>query len=124
VAPKFRSGKICYIEIPATDIDRSAEFYRLAFGWEIRKRGDGSTAFDDGVNEVSGSWVLDRRPAADPGLLVHIMVGDAAATCELVKTVGGEIVRPIDPESKEVFAHFRDPAGNILGIYEQRGIDA
>ena len=26
--PTFDNGKICYIEIPATDIARSAEFYR------------------------------------------------------------------------------------------------
>ncbi len=36
--PTFANGKICYLEIPATDIARSAEFYRSAFGWNIRKR--------------------------------------------------------------------------------------
>jgi predicted enzyme related to lactoylglutathione lyase len=122
MSPTFRSGKICYIEIPAIDIARSAEFYRRVFGWNVRTRDDGTSGFDDGVNEVSGSWVLGRPPATDPGLMVHIMVGDAAAACELVKSLGGEIVQPIDPDSKEVFAHFRDPAGNILGIYEHRGI--
>ena len=54
MAPTFRSGKICYIEMPASDIAWSAEFYKGVFGWEVRARGDGSTAFDDGVNEVSG----------------------------------------------------------------------
>jgi predicted enzyme related to lactoylglutathione lyase len=45
--PTRANGKICYIEIPASDIARSADFYRRVFGWNIRKRGDGSTAFDD-----------------------------------------------------------------------------
>ena len=45
-------GKVCYIELPAADSPRSAEFYRAVFGWTIRKRGDGATAFDDGI-EVS-----------------------------------------------------------------------
>jgi uncharacterized protein len=54
--PKIVNGKICYIEMPATDIARSAEFYRAVFGWNIRKRGDGSTAFDDTTGEVSGAW--------------------------------------------------------------------
>ena len=48
-----RNGKICYIEIPAVDIDASAAFYTEVFGWAIRTRGDGRKAFDDGV-EVSG----------------------------------------------------------------------
>ncbi|MGZ4821106.1 MAG: VOC family protein, partial [Terriglobales bacterium] len=29
----YANGKICYIEIPAADIARSAEFYKKAFGW-------------------------------------------------------------------------------------------
>lgn len=54
--PTFANGKICYVEIPALDVARSAEFYERVFGWGIRRRGDGSVAFDDGVGEVaSGS---------------------------------------------------------------------
>ena len=45
--PTHANGKICYIEIPATDIARSAGFYGQVFGWHIRQRGDGHTAFDD-----------------------------------------------------------------------------
>lgn len=76
--PTLGNGKVCYIELPATDIARSADFYARVFGWEIRRRGDGSTAFDDGVGEVSGTWVTGRAPQAEPGLLVYIMVASAA----------------------------------------------
>ncbi len=55
-------GKICYIEMPATDITRSAEFYQKVFGWKIRQRGDGASAFDDATGQVSGTWVLGRPP--------------------------------------------------------------
>jgi hypothetical protein len=40
--PTSTKGKICYIEIPTTDIPRSAEFYKRVFGWNIRTRGNGS----------------------------------------------------------------------------------
>jgi predicted enzyme related to lactoylglutathione lyase len=117
--PTYRTGKICYIEIPATDVEQSAQFYRRAFGWQIRKRGDGSTAFDDTVNEVSGTWVLGRPIATMPGLMVYIMVGSATAAVDAVVSAGGEIVKPVDPTAREVVATFRDPAGNLLGIYQQ-----
>ena len=65
--PTIGNGKICYIEFPATDIERSADFYKKVFGWNIRKRGDGSTSFDDGVGEVSGVWVLGLPPLAGAG---------------------------------------------------------
>jgi hypothetical protein len=115
--PTYGDGKICYIELPATDIPRSAGFYQKVFGWNIRTRGDGATSFDDGVGEVSGSWVQGRTPAA-PGLLVYIMVDNAAATVEVIVANGGEIVQPIGVDAPEITARFRDPAGNILGIYQ------
>ena len=56
--PTLGNGKICYVEIPALDVRRSAEFYSKVFGWQIRQRGDGATAFDDGVGQVSGGRSL------------------------------------------------------------------
>jgi uncharacterized protein len=120
--PTCRTGKICYIEIPATDVKVSAEFYRRAFGWQTRQRGDGSTAFDDSVNEVSGTWVLGRPIATEPGLMVYIMVASAASAIEAVRSAGGEIVHQVDPHAREVIATFRDPAGNLIGIYQQPGL--
>jgi uncharacterized protein len=120
--PTYRTGKICYVEIPATDIRRSAEFYHRAFGWQIRQRGDGSTAFDDTVSEVSGAWVLGRPAASQPGLMVYIMVGSAAAAMQAIVSAGGEIVHQSDTNAREVVATFRDPAGNLIGIYQQPGL--
>src|SRR4030081_1025199 len=91
----YRTGKICYIEIPATDVQESANFYERAFGWQTRQRGDGSTAFDDTVNQVSGTWVLGRPPSAEPGLMVYVMVASAAAAMDAVVSAGGEIVQPV-----------------------------
>jgi uncharacterized protein len=117
--PKFGNGKVCYIQIPATDITRSADFYKSVFGWNIRERGDGHIAFDDGVGEVSGEWVVGRLPAADPGLLVYIMVDSVAATVELILANGGEITQPIGADAPEMTARFRDPGGNVLGLYQE-----
>ena len=119
MAPTYGNGKICYIEMPAIDIGRSSEFYQKVFGWNVRKRGDGRTAFDDGVGEVSGSWVTGRAPAGAPGLLVYIMVDDAAATVEAIVAAGGKIVQPIGMDAPEITARFSDPAGNIIGLYQE-----
>ena len=116
--PTLGNGKICYIEIPATDISRSAEFYQRVFGWTIRKRGNGSTAFDDAVGEVSGTWVTGRPPATTPGLMIYIMVDNAAATLEAIVANGGEIVQPIGADAPEITARFRDPGGNVIGVYQ------
>ena len=121
-SPNYRTGKICYIEIPAIDIAESAQFYQQVFGWNTRQRSDGSTAFDDTVGEVSGTWVPGRPPATDPGLIVSIMVANAATTIEAIIAAGGKIVQPVNPDEQEVYALFSDPAGNVLGIYQQPGL--
>jgi uncharacterized protein len=117
--PTLGNGKICYIELPAIDVARSADFYSRVFGWKIRKRGDGATAFDDAVGEVSGAWVLGRPPASQPGLMVYVMVDSVVATVDAVVANGGEIVQPIGADAPEITARFRDPAGNVIGLYQE-----
>ena len=119
--PTFGHGKICYIEIPAVNIDESATFYRTVFDWHVRKRGDGSVSFDDGVGQVSGAWILGLPPATNIGMLIHIMVDDAAATLEAIIANGGKMVQPIGMHAPEITARFSDTVGNIWGLYQHRG---
>jgi predicted enzyme related to lactoylglutathione lyase len=117
--PTFGNGKICYIEIPAVDVEKSVRFYKSVFGWNIRTRGDGSIAFDDGAGEVSGTWVTGRPPSDKIGMLVYIMVDSVAATLDAIVAQGCEIVQPIGADAPEITARFKDPAGNIFGLYQQ-----
>lgn len=117
--PTLGNGKICYVEMPALDVNISSSFYKEAFGWNIRTRGDGNIAFDDGVGQVSGTWVLGRGPSINPGLLIYIMVDDINAAVETVVAKGGTIVQPVGMDAPELTARFSDPAGNILGLYQE-----
>jgi predicted enzyme related to lactoylglutathione lyase len=117
--PTPGNGKICYLEIPTTDIPRSVRFYESVFGWKTRKRGDGATAFDDAVGEVSGSWVTGRKPSPDPGLLLYVMVDSVSATIDVITRTGGRIVQPVGGDAPEITARFADPDGNVLGLYQE-----
>jgi uncharacterized protein len=119
MATEYGNGKICYIDIPATDVARSSDFYAKVFGWEVRQRGDGSTAFSDTVGQVSGTWSVGRAPASQPGLLIYVMVNDAEATVKAIVANGCEIVQPIGGDAPEITARFRDPGGNVMGIYQE-----
>jgi uncharacterized protein len=117
--PSFTNGKICYIELPSRDIEESRNFYENVFGWKTRKRGDGSVAFDDSVGQVSGTWRKDRKSSSETGMIVHIMIDDIEATMQKVKDLGGTIVQPVGMDAPEITAHFRDPSGNIFGLYQE-----
>src|SRR4051812_3018754 len=121
MTPTLGHGKICYVEIPAKDVARSIAFYENVFGWKTRQRGDGSIAFDDSVGEVSGTWVTGRAPSAQAGILIYIMVDSVAATVDAIVEKGCEIVQPIGADAPEITARFRDPGGNIIGLYQQPG---
>ena len=36
--PTLGNGKICYLEIPASDVRRSSDFYHAVFGWHLPSR--------------------------------------------------------------------------------------
>lgn len=119
--PTQGNGKICYLEIPASDIHVSSSFYENVFGWRLRKRGDGSISFDDGVGQVSGVWITGRPPATEIGILIYIMVDSVAATLDSVVANGGRMVQPVGMDAPEITARFSDPAGNVLGLYQEPG---
>jgi predicted enzyme related to lactoylglutathione lyase len=47
------------------------------------------------------------------------MVDSVAATVDAVQAHGGEIVQPIGADAPEITARFRDPAGNVIGLYQE-----
>ena len=117
--PKIPNGKICYLEIPTNNVAESASFYNKVFGWNIRTRKDGTTAFDDTPNGVSGTWILNRKPHVESGLKIYIMVDDVAATLKTIVSNGGKVVEPIRGTSPEFIATFSDLSGNIFGIGQE-----
>ena len=49
-----------------------------------------------------------------------MLVESVDRTLDMIRDAGGELVTPLTPQGEgEAFATFRDPAGNILGIFQQ-----
>ncbi len=113
---------VCYIQIPAADAHLSAGFYEKVFGWNIRHRDSHHPSFDDAAGQVSGGFFTDLQPMREAGLIVSIWVDNIDATLERVTASGGEIAMPRrhdQPDSTSWIAHFRDPAGNLMGLYQE-----
>ncbi len=45
----------------------------------------------------------------------------AAATIDAIIAHGGQLVQPIGADAPEVTRRYRDPAGNVIGIYQEPG---
>jgi predicted enzyme related to lactoylglutathione lyase len=113
-------GKICYLEIPASTAEASAEFYSSIFGWKVRRRGDGALAFDD-PGGVSGTWVKESDRTPDERTRTYIMVDGIADTLERIQAAGGQVLKPRTAigGGMGAFAIFADPVGNEFGLYEE-----
>ena len=114
--------RFCYMEIPAADPPASARFYESVFDWKIRDRDSARPRFDDAAGNISGAWVTGREAASEAGLLPYIWVDSIRDTVALVTAHGGEIIKsphPDTPGGNCWIATFRDPAGNVLGLYQE-----
>ena len=113
-----RIAGLSYLHIPARDIAVSAAFYRDVFGWKLHGQAD-KPSFSDGTGHVIGRWVTDQAITGTDGLRAYVYVADVDDTLAAVTTRGGQIVTPPYPEGTLRVALFADPAGNVLGVWQE-----
>jgi predicted enzyme related to lactoylglutathione lyase len=114
----FRRGGISYLRIPATDPRRSAAFYEGVFDWSVDADRD-DPSFEDGTGHVIGHLIDDLPVVGEAGVLPYVFVERVDEALERVVTRGGEVVTPPYPEGDLWVATFRDPAGNVIGVWQQ-----
>jgi predicted enzyme related to lactoylglutathione lyase len=112
-----RPGGVSYLRIPARDLAQSAEFYRAVFGWRLRGSAD-APSFSDGTGHVIGHWRTDLPAAGEAGVVPYIYVTSLDDTLRTAAEHGAELVAGPYPEGNLWIATIRDPAGNIIGIWQ------
>jgi predicted enzyme related to lactoylglutathione lyase len=112
-----RPGGVSYLRIPAQDIAQSAEFYRAVFGWRLRGTPE-EPSFSDGTGHVIGHWRTDLPAAGEAGVLPYIYVTDLEGTLRAATEGGAELATPPYPEGNLRVATIRDPAGNVIGVWQ------
>jgi predicted enzyme related to lactoylglutathione lyase len=114
----FRAGGVSYLRIPAADPRASAAFYAAVFGWTVEAE-RAEPSFEDGSGHVIGHFIADLPVAGEAGVLPYVYVDDVEATLERATTEGGEIATAPYPEGDLRVATFRDPAGNVIGVWQR-----
>ncbi len=116
----FRLGGVSYLRIPAEDPRRAAAFYAGVFGWTVDTDRD-EPSFVDGTGHVIGHFMAELPVAGEAGVQPYVFVERVDQTLEKVVSNGGEVVTPPYPEGDLSVATFRDPAGNVIGVWQQGG---
>ena len=106
-----------YVELYVDDVPAAKAFYAAAFGWQFADYGDSYAGIQapGGDGELGGITVGEAR---GPGPLVLLISEDLAGSERAVTEAGGEVVEgPYDYPGGRRF-HFRDPSGNVLGVFQ------
>jgi predicted enzyme related to lactoylglutathione lyase len=109
-----------YFEVLGSSGDRVRRFYSELFGWQIDGAGEaGYWTFDTGAGRgISGGVGAggDSRWAT-----IYARVPDVQKTLDQAEQLGGSrVYGPNTVSGDTLTGAFRDPAGNIVGVY-QRG---
>ena len=123
VEPRLaRHGGLSYLHIPAVDPQESAAFYEQVFGWDVTGHDTDRPSFSDGGGHVNGAWMTGNEVSSAPGLLPYIYVDHIDETVDLVEVHGGQIVDAPAPDGNLLVATFADPAGNVIGLWQEQEI--
>jgi predicted enzyme related to lactoylglutathione lyase len=114
-----RDGSPSYLHIPAADVRAAAAFYRDVFGWTIHNADSDRPGFETPNGSLGGAWMGNQTPMREAGLLLYIYVDDVDGTVAKITGNGGEMVTEPYPQGTLRVATFRDPAGNLLGLWHE-----
>jgi hypothetical protein len=114
-----RDGSPTYLHIPAADVRAAATFYGEVFGWTIHNADGDRPGFETPDGKLGGAWMSDRKPTGEAGLLFYIYVDDVERSVAKITGSGGEIVTEPHAMGTLRLATFRDPAGNLFGLWHE-----
>jgi uncharacterized protein len=115
--PVFRVGGVSFLRIPTDEPQQTADFYRDVFSWKVRDDPE-EPAFEDGTGHVIGHFVRDEAVSGEAGIRPYVYVERVDETLSKVTAAGGQVVTLPYPEGDLWVATFRDPAGNVVGVWQ------
>jgi predicted enzyme related to lactoylglutathione lyase len=118
-------GDWCHIDLLTGDRERAKRFYGAVFGWRLEDLPGADytmiTTSANGINSGLGglAQATGLRPAQPNGIVPYIRPDDFDTTLATIERAGGEILIPkTDVMGYGWFAHFRDPDGNVVGLWQ------
>ena len=116
-----RHGGVSYLEVPVTEPRRSAEFYADVLGWKLDERAKDDFRFSDRDGLMIGRFAMGRAIAREAGMMLFVYVDSLDDAVARVRAKDGEIVEAPRKEGDVRIARVRDPAGNLIGLWQFGG---
>ncbi|MCA9744539.1 MAG: VOC family protein [Deferribacteres bacterium] len=114
--------KINYLEIPATNIEATKEFFTAVFGWSFTDYGPTYSSFANAG--IDGGFFQSELSAStqNGSALIVLYSKDLEQTQAKVERAGGSIVKPVFDFPGGHRFHFTDPSGNEFAVWSDAGV--
>jgi predicted enzyme related to lactoylglutathione lyase len=112
------SDFVAHVEIPSTDLDRSADFLKKIFGWEFKPFGNGYHLYNTHKGFTIGLRKVENIKDGD-STIFHFRVSNISEVLNSVGNAGGHIYRgKTTIPAMGYYALINDPDGNVIGLYQ------
>ena len=108
-------GRIDYIEIPVTDLEKTRAFFQDLYGWTFQEWGPDYSSFNDG--RLAGGLRRAEEPAPATGVLLVFFSEDLERDVGRVKELGATISQDIFEFPGGRRFHFIDPSGTEFAMW-------
>lgn len=122
---KLSPGDWCHIDVASANRERAKRFYGDVFGWSFEDYGEGmgyigvktsENGIESGIGALAEATGVGPPPPS--GVVPYILATDIDATLADIQKAGGQVVIPrTDVFGFGEFAQFRDPDGNLIGLW-------
>lgn len=110
---------VVHFEIGGPDAGLLTSFYRDLFGWEITPAGPGYSLVPPQGLGIGGG-ILQTEGDIPAYVTFYVSTDDLQASLDQAVELGGEVVmKEMTIPGAGTFAMFRDPAGNVIGIFKE-----
>src|SRR5437773_1509596 len=122
--------KVVHVEIPVDDRARAKEFYSSVFDWDVEDQDMGGTVYTTATTVDVDEKMTPKEPGAingglmdrtkdTPAPVVTIGVDAIDDSLKKVEAGGGMTITPrTEIPNMGAFAYFKDPEGNVMGLWE------
>jgi len=112
--------KINYLELPATDLSATKQFFAEVFGWTFQDFGPEYVAFSNAGLE-GGFFQSEQCSRTEQGAALIVFYSEALeTTLEKVEAAGGVIVKPVFSFPGGRRFHFTEPSGNEFAVWTDK----
>ena len=116
---------VVHIELKVSDAEKSRHWYEKVFGWKTQYDPNlkyTTFSFGDDGYPVGGGLNADAN--APTGTIAYFATDSVANSLAKAKAEGAEVVVDATPiPNMGMFAIFKDPDGNMLGLFSSEGVN-